>query len=67
MLATVDASKQAISELPHAELIVLRDWYEQDDVELWDAEFEADIEAGLLDAFADEALTAFQQGHASEL
>ena len=27
----------------------------------------ADIEAGLLDAFADEALTAFQQGHASEL
>jgi hypothetical protein len=66
-MTTVNDIKTAITHLTKEELRELRTWYEQFDADQWDAQIEADVTAGRLDALADEAIRAFRAGMTPEL
>ena len=55
-MSTVQDIEQAIRQLPPQDLAMLRTWFAEFDAENWDRQFEADVNAGRLDALADEAL-----------
>jgi hypothetical protein len=55
-MGSVKEIEEAVLRLSPAELAVLRAWFAELDAEAWDRRIEADIGAGRLDAFADEAL-----------
>jgi hypothetical protein len=64
---SIQAIEQAIQELPAHELAELRQWFAKFDETVWDAQIEADANAGKLDALAAEALTEYQNGAVREL
>jgi hypothetical protein len=66
-MATVDDIKVAITQLSPEALHELRVWYEQFDAQRWDEEIAADIAAGRLDQFAEEAIRAFHSGETTAL
>lgn len=66
-MTTVEDIKVAITRLPPQALQELRAWYEQFDADVWDKQIEADVAAGRLDQFADEAIRAFHNGETTEL
>ncbi|MBX0326960.1 hypothetical protein K2Z83_04595 [Oscillochloris sp. ZM17-4] len=66
-MTRVEKIKTAILRLSEEEARALRAWYEERDAQQWDAELEADVAAGRLDALADDAIRAFQAGNATEL
>jgi hypothetical protein len=53
--------------LPAHELAELRQWFAQFDETIWDAQIEADANAGKLEVLAAEALAEYQNGTAREL
>ena len=66
-MITVEEIKVAITQLPPHALQELRQWYQEFDADQWDAQIEADVVAGRLDRFADEALQSFRDGETTEL
>jgi hypothetical protein len=63
-MTTIDTMEQAVQKLPAAESADLRTWFTQFDEDAWDAQIEADANAGKLDALAAEALAEYQAGKA---
>jgi hypothetical protein len=51
-----------ISALSDEELSEFRRWYAEFDARVWDRELDADVRAGTLDRFADEALADHRAG-----
>ena len=45
----------------------LRAWFAEFDAERWDSQFEDDVKAGRLDAFANEALKDLKEGRCTDL
>jgi hypothetical protein len=66
-MKTVDELEQAVRQLSAEELAEFRRWFASFDAAVWDAQLEADVAAGKLDALADEALDEFRQGRAKPL
>ena len=64
---TIHEIEQAITELSPNELARFRQWFEEFDVQMWDAQFEKDANSGRLDKLADKAKVDFRAGKAREL
>lgn len=66
-MSKVKAIENAVQDFSREELTAFREWFMNYDGEAWDRQIEADINAGKLDALADEALTAHSHGMSREL
>lgn len=66
-MSKVESIEQQIEKLSPAELAAFRRWYVAFDAAAWDNQFEADVKAGKLDAFADKALRAHTSGQSTKL
>ena len=59
--------QEAVAQLSADDLVIFRSWYEDFDAQIWDEQFEDDVNAGRLDALADRALADFRAGRYEEL
>jgi len=66
-MGKVEQLEREIERLSAEELAEFRQWYAHFDGDAWDAQIEADVRAGKLDAFADEALKEHRTGRSSPL
>jgi len=66
-MATLPDIEKAVSGLSKDELGSFRDWFITFDADRWDRQLEEDVEAGRLDALADEALADLKAGRCTDL
>lgn len=66
-MTDVEEIKKAIAKLAPRARAELRRWYEQFEADVWDQQIEADVLAGRLNQFADEAIQAVRAGTSTEL
>lgn len=66
-MSTIQQIERAISGLSREELSEFRAWFLEFDAAVWDEQLEEDIEAGRLDALAEEALTDLRAGRTQRL
>lgn len=66
-MSTLVEIEAAIERLPKSDFRQLREWIAERDQQLWDKQMEADIAAGRLDRFAQEAIADFQAGRFKDL
>lgn len=66
-MSSVPEIEQAVRQLTPEELAQFRQWFARYDASQWDSDIEADVTAGLLDAFADEAVAEVRAGGCKEL
>ena len=59
--------EKAIAQLSADELSRFRKWFEKFDAQIWDQQFEADVQAGKLDRIAERALADYAAGKSKEL
>jgi hypothetical protein len=57
----------AVSQLSPEELSTFRAWFAEFDTAIWDKQFEADVQAGRLNTFAEKALQHLQEGRCTDL
>ncbi|HZE59939.1 MAG TPA: hypothetical protein VE085_05235 [Burkholderiales bacterium] len=65
-MGKVEKIEQEIQRLSPEEMAELREWFAAFDAENWDRQFEADVQAGRLDALGDKALKAHATGKTSK-
>ena len=63
----VEKIEQEVQELSPADLAKFRQWFAAFDAEAWDRQFEADVNAGKLDALAKRALRDHAAGKSTKL
>jgi hypothetical protein len=66
-MSTVADIEKAVSQLAPDELAQFRAWFEQFEAARFDQKIEEDITAGRLDRLAEQALSDYRQGRASEI
>lgn len=66
-MTTLESVEKAVTQLSHNELAKFRQWFDEYDGELWDAQIESDARAGKLDWLAAEALADYRTGKATEI
>ena len=66
-MCRVEMIEGQIKELTRTELTAFREWFAQFDAEDWDKQFEADVNAGRLDALAQRALRDHAEGRSTKL
>ena len=66
-MSKIEAIEQQIEKLSPAELTAFRSWYVAFDAEAWNRQFEADVQAGKLEALADKALRDHTSGQSTKL
>ena len=66
-MSKIELIEEQITKLSSKELAAFRRWYASFDAEVWDRQFEADVNAGKLDALGDKALRAHTTGHSKKL
>jgi hypothetical protein len=66
-MSTVQEIESAVSHLPPADLAAFRAWVADFDAAAWDRTFAADVAAGRLEAFSEEALSDLRSGRTKEL
>jgi len=66
-MGKVENIERQIQALSPQEVAELREWFAEFDAEAWDREFEADVNAGKLDALAQQALQAHASGKTTKL
>jgi hypothetical protein len=66
-MGRIEAIEEQIEKLSPNELAAFRRWYASFDAETWDRQFEADVKAGKLDAFAEKALRVHTSGQSKPL
>jgi hypothetical protein len=66
-VTTVQEIEKALTKLPPEKLAEFRSWYTEFDAAQWDEQIENDIQAGRLDAFADQALNDLSQNRRRSL
>ncbi len=64
---SVQEIERAILQLPKPDLRVLRGWFHDLEAEIWDQEFEEDVQAGRLDMLAQQALADLSAGRCTAL
>ena len=66
-MSTVQEIQEAVEQLPEKDLAALRRWFAEFDALRWDRQFEDDVTAGRLDAFAEGALQDLGEGRCTDL
>ncbi|HYG65012.1 MAG TPA: hypothetical protein VEL74_20690 [Thermoanaerobaculia bacterium] len=66
-MSNVEMLEAQIQKLSPTELAEFRDWFAAYDAEAWDRQFEKDVEAGKLDALAEQALRQRAAGLCTDL
>jgi len=66
-MSRVESLEKGVRALSHEELAAFRAWFVSFDADGWDREIEADLQAGKLEALAEEALQAHRRGKSREL
>jgi hypothetical protein len=66
-MGKLESIEQQIEKLSPEELAVFRTWYAAFDAASWDRQFEVDVQAGKLDALAENALRAHRSGQSTKL
>jgi len=66
-MSNVEKIEQEVSALSSAELDAFRKWFIEFDTEAWDRQIEEAIQAGKLDALADQGIQSFHSGTCSPL
>lgn len=66
-MSKVKNIEREIEKLTPSELSDFRKWFQQFDAENWDRQIEEDVQAGKLDALAEEAIRSFKAGGGTEL
>jgi hypothetical protein len=66
-VSRVEELEVRIKALSSHEFQQLRAWLTEFDAGIWDQQIHADVAAGRLDAFADEALKDFSEGRSTDL
>ena len=59
--------EEQIRRLPGRDLVEFRKWYIAFDAQAWDLQFESDVKAGKLDALAEGARRAHEEGKSTKL
>lgn len=67
MATDVDELAEQVANLSDEELAEFRQWFAEYDAELWDRQFERDVEAGNLDEVAEKALEDHEEGRTRRL
>lgn len=67
MAISVQEIEAAVARLSEEELKEFRAWYADFDSRAWDEQIDADISAGKLDTFADQAVNDHKAGRSKEL
>jgi hypothetical protein len=62
---TISDLERAVRDLSREELSEFRAWFLEFDADAWDRQLSQDVEAGRLDALADEALADLRAGRTS--
>ena len=60
-MSSVLEIEHEIENLPENDLAKFRAWFEKFDADVWDKQFENDVNSGKLDALAQQALKDFKQ------
>ena len=63
----VETIEEQVQRLSPQELASFRKWFSRYDADAWDKQLDADLKAGRLDRFADEALADHEAGFSREL
>lgn len=66
-MAQIEKIEQAVRNLPAEELRRFRQWFTSFDAESWDAQIEAEVASGKLDALASAAVAEYESGKTKEL
>ena len=66
-MGKIDDLERQVKGLSADELASFRQWFAEFDAEAWDRQFEADVQAGKLDAMADKALRGHTSGQSTKL
>ena len=66
-MSNVEKIEQEVLALSSAELDTFRKWFIEFDAEAWDRQIEEAIQAGKLDALADQGIQSFHSGTCSPL
>lgn len=66
-MGTITEIEAAVRNLSPTQLSEFRKWFHEFEAETWDREFDDDVQAGRLDALADEALKDAREGRCKEL
>lgn len=66
-MSTVREIEAAVTKLSPQELSKFREWFSEFDASGWDKQFEADVNAGKLDALADEAIRDLKEGRCRDV
>jgi hypothetical protein len=66
-MSRVEQIESEIQRMSADELALFRAWFEKFDAETWDRQFERDVQAGKLDAFATKALREHEDGLSTKL
>ena len=66
-MSTIKEIETAVRKLSRDELSAFRSWFLEFDADAWDRQFEQDMQAGRLDALANEALGELHDGRCTDL
>jgi len=66
-MGNIQSIEKAVQSLPPAELAEFRRWFAEFDAVAWDAQLDADVSAGKLDALGAEAIAEHQAGKSREI
>jgi hypothetical protein len=66
-VSTLNEIEQAVSQLSPEDLAAFRAWFAEFDAELWDRQFEEDVNTGRLDDLAAKALKHLHEGRCTDL
>jgi len=66
-MSTVQEIEAAVSKLSLKELSAFRAWFSEFDAKAWDKQLAEDVQAGRLDALAEEALEDLRSGRCTDL
>jgi len=66
-MTKLEQIEQAITALPHDDIVALAEWFAEFHADLWDKEIAADAKAGRLDKLAAEALADHKAGRTKPL
>jgi hypothetical protein len=66
-MSTIAEIEAAIQKLPPEQFAQVRDWIAALDAQRWDAQLDADVRGGKLDALGTKALKEFKEGRCTDL
>lgn len=66
-MTTIQDIENAIRRLTPGELSAFRTWFAEFEADVWDREFEEDVNAGRLDELAEQALRDLREGRCTDL